>query len=68
MTVFRWIMFVLAGLSGAATVAAFGVFIGTGIDLWQDRARVCRRWFYAAALLWFNIEVWRRVVLIIIHW
>ena len=68
MTVFRWIMFVLALLSGTATVVAFGIFIGADIDAWGDRAKVCRRWFYAISLLWFNVEIWGRVVLIIAHW
>jgi len=68
MTVFRWIMLVLTGLGGASTVIAFGIYIGTGIDTWGERARTARRWFYAVALLWFNIEIWRRVVLIIVHW
>jgi len=68
MTVFRWIMLVLSGLSGTAMVISFGVYIGTGIDAWGDRARACRRWFYAFTLLWFNVEIWRHVILIIINW
>ena len=68
MTVFRWIMLVLSGLGGTATVLAFAIYIGSGNDVWGERARLCRRWFYAFALLWFNIEIWRHVILIIVNW
>ena len=68
MTVLRWIMGVLVLVLGSTSIASFGIFIGTGIDLWMKRARLFRRWASAAALLWFNIEIWRHVVLIIINW
>ena len=68
MTVFRWIIAIIAGLLGSGALLAFVVFIASGIDLWIKRARDWRRLAWAASLLWFNVEVWRRVALIIIHW
>jgi hypothetical protein len=68
MTVFRWIMGVLAAVLAAGTVLSFAVFVASGIDLWVARARAMRRWTSAALLLWFNVEIWRSVVLTLIHW
>lgn len=68
MTAFRWIMAVLAGLAAAGTAGTFAVFIGTGVDVWSERAGIARRWLYALLLFWFNVEIWRRVVLVIVHW
>ena len=68
MTVFRWIIGVLAFLFAAGGVLSFVVFIATGIDLWIKRAHALRRLTSAVALFWFNIEIWRRVALIIINW
>ena len=68
MTVFRWIMAVYVGFWALATAVSFAIFIGSGNEVWETRAKVARRWLSAATLLWFNIEVWRHVVLIIINW
>ena len=68
MTVFRWVMLVLCSVSALASIVSFAVFMGSGIELWVGRARVMRRWFSAFALFWFNVEVWGRVVWILIHW
>jgi hypothetical protein len=38
------------------------------INVWLERARTFRRGTYLACLLWFNVEVWGRVILTIIHW
>ena len=68
MTAFRWIIGVLAAVMAAGSLLSFVVFISSGIDLWVDRARGLRRSTSAALLLWFNVEIWRHVVLTIIHW
>ena len=68
MTAFRWIIGVLAAALAAGSLLSFVVFITTGIDLWVDRARGLRRSTSAVLLLWFNVEIWRHVVLTIIHW
>jgi hypothetical protein len=68
MIVFRWIMGVLAGGLGGLSLLCFVVYLSAGIDLWADRARKLRRLAWAATLLWFNIEIWGRVVWILIHW
>jgi hypothetical protein len=44
------------------------LFLAFDIQLWLERARTLRRGTYLALLLWFNIEVWGRVIWTIIHW
>jgi len=68
MTVFRWIIGVIAAVLAAGSLLSFVVFISTGIDMWVERARSLRRGTSAALLLWFNVEVWGSVVMTIIHW
>ena len=68
MTFLRWILGVVAGLLAAGTVLAFVTYIVADIDLWLKRARSWRRLFSAVALFWFNLEIWRHILLIIINW
>jgi hypothetical protein len=68
MTILRWIFGVVAGLLATGSVLAFVIFIVADIDLWLKRARNWRRLLSALLLFWFNLEIWRRVALIIIHW
>ena len=68
MTVFRWIIGVLSGLLAAGSVLSLVLFLAFDIQLWLERARTLRRGAYMAALLWFNVEVWGRVVWTLIHW
>ena len=68
MVVFRWVMGIVFLLTGGISLLSFGIFIRTGIDLWLKRARQFRRYASAAALFWFNVEVWGRVVWILIRW
>ena len=68
MTIFRWIIGVLAALMALGGIVSLGVYVAAGIDLWMEGARNFRRWFSSAVLLWFNVEIWRSVVLLIIHW
>ena len=68
MTVFRWIIGVIAAVLAAGSLLSFVVFISSGIDVWVDRARSLRRGASAALLLWFNVEVWGSVVMTIIRW
>ncbi len=68
MTVFRWIIGIVAAIFGTGSVIAFMVFITADIDVWLERARAWRRLAGAALLFWFNVEIWRRVGLVIIHW
>ena len=68
MTVFRWIIGVLSGLLAAGSVLSLVLFLAFDIQLWLERARTLRRGTYLAGLLWFNVEVWGRVVWTLIHW
>ena len=68
MTFLRWILGIAAVLLGAGSVISFLIYIFADINLWLKRARNLRRLFSAVALFWFNLEIWRRVALIIINW
>ena len=68
MTIFRWVIGVIAALLGAGSVLSLVMFLALDIQIWLERARTLRRGTYLALLLWFNIEVWGRVIWTIIHW
>ena len=68
MTIFRWIMGVLFAITAGGSVLCFVLFMMLDIDVWIERARSLRRGAYMAALFWFNVEVWGRVVYTLIHW
>ena len=62
MTIFRWIIGVIAALLAAGSLLSFGVFLIFDIKVWRKRARTLRRGLYGAGLVWFNVEVWERVI------
>ena len=68
MVVFSWVMLVISGLLGAISLGSFLLFIFLDISAWLDRARVFRRLLYTALLVWFNVFIWGRVVMTLIHW
>ena len=68
MTIFRWIIGVLAALLAAGSLLSFALFIAFDIEVWLKRARTLRHGVYMALLLWFNVEVWGRVLGTLIHW
>ena len=68
MTVFRWIMLIVTGGLFSAAVFSFVLFIVADIEVWIERARTLRRLASAAALFWFNVEVWGRVVRTLWYW
>lgn len=68
MTIFRWIIGVLSALLAAGSLLSFLLFIAFDIDVWLQRARAMRHMLYMALLLWFNVEVWGRVLWTLIHW
>jgi len=68
MTVIRWILGIISAILASGTVLAFVLFIISGVDLWVKRARNWRRLTSALLLFWFNLELWRHILLIIINW
>jgi len=47
---------------------SFGLHGVSNSSVWLARARRQRHWLWLVLLLWFNVEVWGRVVLTIVHW
>ena len=68
MTIFRWIIGVISAMLAGGALLSFVLFMAFDIPVWLERARVFRRLMVTALLLWFNIEVWGRVIWTIIHW
>ena len=68
MTIFRWFIGVVTGLMASGALASFVLFILTDISVWIERARRFRRWTWLGMLLWFNVEVWGRVIVTLVNW
>ena len=68
MIVFRWIVGVLSAVFAMAALFSFVLHIAFDSTIWLKRARRMRHWLWLLLLLWFNVEVWGRVLLTIIHW
>ena len=68
MTVFRWIIGVIAALMAVGALTSLAINLASDSRLWLERARRFRRWLWLACLLWFNVEVWGRVIWTIIRW
>jgi len=68
MIVFRWIVGVLGAFFALGAAFGFVVFIAFEAKVWLERARSLRHWLWLTLLLWFNVEVWGRVLYTIIHW
>ena len=68
MTVFRWIVGVIAALMAVGALSCFGIYIASNNEVFLRRARRFRRYVWLACLLWFNVEVWGRVIITIVHW
>ena len=62
MTTFRWIVGVLAVLFATGALLSFALFVAFDIELWKRRARTLCRGLYMTLLLWFNVEVWSRLL------
>ena len=68
MVVFRWIIGSAAVLVLLLTI--LGYVLGSAFDsyIWKNRAKMFRQFLWMLALLWFNIEVWGRVVWTMVTW
>ena len=68
MTIFRWVIGIVAGLMALGALASFLLFLGFDIRLWLERARRFRHWTWLALLFWLNAEVWGRVAYALVTW
>ncbi len=68
MVIFRWILGISALLMAAGLSLTFMLYIVNGDDGWMKLVRRLRHWLYVLLMFWINVEIWRSVVLIIIHW
>ena len=68
MTVFRWIIGVLAAGLVSLSVLTFVMFMVQDEERWIELARLFRRLATVALLFWFNIEIWGRVIYTLVTW
>ena len=68
MTVFRWIIGVLALGLVSISVLSFVIFMVRDEERWIEMARQFRRLSTVALLFWFNVEIWGRVVYTLVTW
>ena len=68
MTIFRWIVGVIAALMAVGAITGLAINIASDSHIWLERARRFRHWLWLAFLFWFNVEVWGRVIYTIVHW
>lgn len=68
MTILRWIVGISATLMATGALAAFAIAVIFDAPLWQRWGRRFRHAAWMALLLWFNVEVWGRVIGTLIGW
>jgi hypothetical protein len=68
MTVFRWIVGVVWALLLSGAAISFAINILADIPEWLRRARALGRLAWAATLFWFNVEIWGRVIYVLVSW
>jgi hypothetical protein len=68
MTVFRWIMGVLGVLFASGWIFCLMLYVLRGDDRFSELGTKLRRFTFAIVLLWFDIEVWGRVIWTLITW
>ena len=68
MIAFRWVMGVCGALVALVALLSFVIALISARDLWYDRARRLAQYTWMIALLWFNVEVWGRVVYTLVTW
>ena len=61
MTIFRWIVGVIAALLASGALLSLLLYLTVRIDVWAARARRLRHWTWLVLLFWFNAEIWIRV-------
>ena len=68
MIFFRWIVGILGAFFAVCALASFALHVASNSDPWLVRARRMRHALWLMLLLWFNVEVWGRVLLTIVRW
>ena len=68
MTIFRWVIGVLAALLATGSLLSFAMFMALDNPVLLERTRNFRRATFSVLLLWFNTEIWGRVVWTLAHW
>ena len=68
MTPFFWIALLLLVVTGGVAIVSFGLYLGSGMALWQERAVRFFRWSVVVVLATFNVTIFKHIVMTIIHW
>ena len=66
--ILRWVIGTGVALTGGLSAVSFALFIASDRQLWLRRSRMLREWAFVLVLLWFNTEIWGRVVHTLLTW
>jgi hypothetical protein len=61
-TIFRWVVGVIAALMASGALLSLLVYAIFKVDLWLRRARRLRHFTWLVLLSWFIVEIWIRVI------
>jgi hypothetical protein len=61
-TIFRWVVGVIAALMASGALLSLLVYAIFKVDLWLRRARRLRHFTWLVLLSWFIVEIWSRVI------
>ena len=68
MTIFRWIMGIIAGLLLSGWLVVLLLYVVNGDDRFKDLGVRLRQMVITIGLFWFNLEIWGRVIYTIVTW
>ena len=68
MTIIRWVLGGVAVLLTAGWLVTLLLYVASGDERYGELGTRLRRWVYTIGLLWFNFEVWGRVIWTIVTW
>ena len=68
MTIFRWIMGIIAGLALSGWLVVLLLYVVNGDDRFKDLGTRLRQLVITIGLFWFNLEIWGRVIWTLIEW
>jgi hypothetical protein len=61
-TIFRWVVGVIAALMASGALASLLVYAIFRVDLWLERARRLGHYTWLVLLSWFIVEIWILVI------
>ncbi len=68
MTIFRWIMGIIAGIALSGWLVVLLLYVVNGDERFKDLGIRLRQLVITIGLFWFNLEIWGRVIYTVVTW